>query len=883
MSRVRLLALVVLLLSYGAVGARQPAVRTSVPLGVKAEALAAALEIRSPDRSRLLLDVVRVAFASPDGQEARESLLKSRMRAVFLAPTPDVRETVPLPLDPAVWREAILGRPVADNQLIAAILSERSSALLYHGLAALDDETLAALGPDREALSALRQHAGTFATFGRAVKIRAGHVVVPGGTNAEPLWQELVGVEPARPGAFVRRLFSSESGRLAFFFDTLTQLDQPHRLFAIGRTLPETARLERLRALLDVFEQVAPEWRPDERPFMRPAFDPSTTLSLVGVQPDGSLAPPAQRGFWAHVFRGDDGPDPPFGGPAAGGAAVEEDPTAVDAAWIVSRVHRAPAPTGQRRLEAILFGQRTLSGADDLEDAGTATRGFVACPALVLTLERMHIATPSRMARAGVRAQALNEIKDDITRRLATIQLQATLGVLDRATQRGGLTSEEAAGAVDSLLAIDVGLDGYGPRLAPWLRESLTAIRSVPVDTPDPFEDILIGIMAGPAPQPDAELPVIAWEGQRYRVDVTFDEARRLKAIRQKQGGTSLDSALALFDTARPQPGRPPAQTTGRDGRGEAARSLAESLTSILYAAYLGQADGMAVTGGNVALRHDLGIVPGKSMAWRLPIEEYRPHGGWRVTGSLLGLDTALAGLSLRRLDTSAMPEESRLSQTLRQTAALTAVLLQPHDLTDAARDEIAAALGRGRARVAGLSPNREDVERIARDAGLSEWRREALLWTMTHDPGRASAAFSLVELFWIGSPRSSAAAPLDLWGSASLPLTGCLCLQMPRAQPWENLAGRPALGLQATRAADVNLLAADALAVRKLPAALAPGIVALAMQDALDTARPSYFDDWTGFTSAVTALPSGRMDDYVASLAAGPLVPLPRSSSTRR
>jgi len=153
----------------------------------------------------------------------------------------------------------------------------------------------------------------------------------------------------------------------------------------------------------------------------------------------------------------------------------------------------------------------------------------------------------------------------------------------------------------------------------------------------------------------------------------------------------------------------------------------------------------------------------------------------------------------------------------------------------------------------------------------------------MTHDPGRASAAFSLVELFWAGSPRPSAAAPLDPWGAASLPLTGCLCLQMPRAQPWENLAGRPALGLQATRAADVNLLAADALAARKLPAALAPGIVALAMQDALDTARPSYFDDWTGFTSAVTALPAGRMDDYVASLAAGPLVPLPRSSSTRR
>jgi hypothetical protein len=224
------------------------------------------------------------------------------------------------------------------------------------------------------------------------------------------------------------------------------------------------------------------------------------------------------------------------------------------------------------------------------------------------------------------------------------------------------------------------------------------------------------------------------------------------------------------------------------------------------------------------------------------------------------------------------------LSQSVRQTAALTPSLLEPRGFTDAGRDEIAAALGRGRARLAALSSNREDIERLARDAGLSEWRREALIWTMTHDPGRAASALSLVELFWAGQPRASVVAALDPWGAAMMPLNGCLCLQMPRAQPWENLAGRPAQSVQATRAADVALLAADALASKKLPAVLAPGIISLAMQDVLDNARPSYFDDWSGFTSAVTALPAGRMDDYIASLtAAGPLVPIPRPQTSRR
>ena len=86
-----------------------------------------------------------------------------------------------------------------------------------------------------------------------------------------------------------------------------------------------------------------------------------------------------------------------------------------------------------------------------------------------------------------------------------------------------------------------------------------------------------------------------------------------------------------------------------------------------------------------------------------------------------------------------------------------------------------------------------------------------------------------------------------------------------------------------ATRAADVSLLAADALAARRLPAALAPGVVGLAMQDALDAARPAYLDDWSGFTRTVAALPAAKMDDYIAALAAsGPLIAVPRTDRSQ-
>ena len=81
-----------------------------------------------------------------------------------------------------------------------------------------------------------------------------------------------------------------------------------------------------------------------------------------------------------------------------------------------------------------------------------------------------------------------------------------------------------------------------------------------------------------------------------------------------------------------------------------------------------------------------------------------RAHGkGWRVTGSLLGLDVALARMALRRLDSNVMPPEPRLVSAERQNGSVSVALLNPLALSDAARDEIAAALARGRARLDAL------------------------------------------------------------------------------------------------------------------------------------------------------------------------------------
>lgn len=871
----RTLAIVVLLLSYGAVGARQPAVRTSVPLPIPAKELAAQLGLASADRSRIVLDIVRLVFDAKDGEDAADTLLRNQLRRVLAAPTPGGGETVPLPLDPSIWRDTLLERQTPDGQLISAILSDRRTALVYHGLAALDDETLGWLGPDRDTLRHLRHHAGAFAAFGRSIQVHAGRIVVPGGADAEAAWQTLTGADPARPAAFVRRLFK-EDGRLAFMYDTIAHLDPARQRFALGTALPPASRADRLRALLDVFEVGRVEWNVEMRPFSRRPLDASLVLSLVGVTERGEPRGPMARQIWTRVFH--DSEETSFSETAPLGTPSDNDALPVDAAWLTARISDSSYETGRRRLDTLLFAQRVFGDAPPADPAliVTVLRGFTVFPSLMLTMERIGATSPSALVRAARHAADLDAIKSDDERQASILQFQATMGIVERA-QRSGILSREAVDAV--VLALTslpmTRSEGYDTRLAAWIRSDLTPRLGVlDLDATAPFEDALLSAMAGVGRARPA-VPVIEWEGQRYSVDPPAAELRRLRRVRERQGGPTLDAALAVVLDGKP---------VGPRERVKNPRVLlTETLVSLMYAAHLGDPDGQALQAGDVARRHTLTSLAGTSgtrdSAWKLPLGQFGTKGR-RVGGSLLGLETALAGLAVRRLDSSTMPLEPRLSTNERHTLMLTAALMNPAAMTDATKDEIAAAIARGRARLTALRPDREEIDRIVRAAGLSEWRREGLAWALTQDPSTVASRFSIVELFWLGVPRPAIRASLDDWGVAVLTLTGCLCLEMPAAIAWEERTGRPATGQLATRGADVALQIADLLASLHLPASLAPGVVAYAMQDVSDEAQPSHFDDWDDFSRAVRDLSRERLIDYISALAAdGPLMPLPAPS----
>jgi hypothetical protein len=862
--RARALAVVVLLVSYGAVSARQPAVRTAASLPIPAEKIAHSLGITFIDQSHFVIDVVRTLFSL--GMAEGDMRLRLKMREVIEAGKGEKGETVPLPLDVSIWRETLLPRPVPDDQIVGAILLDRDTALLYHGLAGLDDETLAWLGPERDTLRHLLRHAGAFAAFGPSVRVQAGKILVPGGAEAEALWQALVGAEPAKPAAFVRKLFDDESGMLAWFYTSMSQLDDESLRFAFSAHLPPASRIDRVRALLDAFSHSGNEWRPEEQPFSRRPLDPALTLALVAVKSDGRPIGPVQRGLWERVFTesaihtGSTPKETPSSG----------DVTPLDAPWLVSRIHRVPIDIGRRRLEAFLFAQRVFSNVETADPlVATSLRAFMAFPALMLTLERAGATSPSTMSAAATRAATLNEIADDQKQRVAILEFQGMLAILERMSLRGGLSRADADALIAGLARVETSRNGYDGKLAAWIRfDLLPKLRPAQGDTPDSTEDAVLAAMGGNEPEGSAR--VVEWEGRSYQLRPARAETLRLQRIRQRQGGLTLGAAIDQV-----------AKNSGE----RTERALADALTSIAYATSLGDPSGPALNGGNVALRHDLGSSagPGPRSAWRLPAESHGAR-GWRITGSLLGLDVALARMSLRRLDSSEMPPEPRLVSAERQTAALSVALQNSALLNDAARDEIAAALARGRTRLeaAGRSGSRRDIEEVARDAGLSAWRRESLAWTIERNREQLMGQLSLVELMWLGQPRTSATVTLDGWGATTYPLNGCVCLAMPRAQPWESLIGRPSLGLLATRGADVAILVADTLASLKMPAAIAPGVIAFAMQEVVDQAQPAHFDDWSEFSRAALAISQNRLADYIAAQAAGGGLLPPRSAGDR-
>jgi len=532
------------------------AVSEDVPVPGGTLALAQALGIDpAPDRGRFVYEISRLLYNSPDGRKgsadtylaaARQALSRGR-------PSLDTRpgDVVPVPLTVEIWSSAVFHRSVAPRDLVTAIITDRSAALLCLGLASLDDGTLSFFADRPQLVERIYERsAPAFAVLSGSLRVQGNRVIPPGASrqpqaersDVDALWESVIVEKVTRADRFIQLLLETNEGRLAYLYDVIGSLDPARRAFALGLWNPNAIqRAERFKALT-IATSAYRESHLRTLPLARASYDLSMTLSRVATDANGVPAAPAARGFWARVFGGVDLPEDA----ARLVRTIDEEP--IDAAWLVEALGPLDVRIRAERLDQLAFGQRLFGAADAaaMPDVFVATRAMSRYRMLMWTLERIGIRAPAVYAKAARQASRIGAFEG---RRgfEAQAQFQGAIAILARAAIVTTLDTAKAQALLERLVALPLTDGRYAGAVARWLRSDFSA----EVKNAETTELAVLAAMSGPPSGDGPNARPVSWEGQSYRLDLGAAERQRLRIVRDKQEGASIDVPLDLAAAAR--------------------------------------------------------------------------------------------------------------------------------------------------------------------------------------------------------------------------------------------------------------------------------------------------------------------------------------------
>jgi hypothetical protein len=756
------------------------------------------------------------------------------------------RISVPAPLTDEIWRRLLAIKSTDD--LFARLLADRNALVLAVGLTATDDSMRALLTRDRDLLRALyRDFSGAFHIVARHLRLKDDRVDVPGGAGADFVWEKLAGASPARPAAFLRSLLAKDQGRLAWYYDTVAGMDAA-RLAIVWPAGSASARLDYASALYETFRDSEVHWRIPEQPFRRNLGDAASVVMALDIA-DGRLTGPTSARLWELLF------DSETVDADRVRRALRGDSAPVSIAALTRAIVSNNVRERRIRFEMFRLAQRVFPNiaAEDLGDVAVAVSGYRHYRSLLLALERMQITTPETWAMMVAAARHVATEASD-----AEASLQAFQGAVAIVERIRHVRTIDIAIAERVLRALSeaVRSDRRVTRsIGQWIVTALTPALPL-LEQPDAwtgkaaYESTILQALAGPR---ECRTPTVEWEGLSYKVDLVAAELDRLRAVRKQLPSPGLDDAIE-----RDKP-----------------RELAAAITTLVYATALGDSEGPVALSREIATRHDFGFdqtaLLREVMTWAPP-EEQQGLGAWRVQGALIGLDLGLSRLSLRRVADQQMPLPPTLTLNDFGTLTRTIVAMVASELSDTDRDEIAAAIARGRKRVTHAALSLEALDPIVREARASAVVRQLLPWIITRQPDAIDSVFSLRDLLWLGTPALSRDA-LNRWGVSGEALDGRRITAMPPPAPWEDFSGRPDLGQIATQVPDITLRIVEETARLKLPAMLVPSLLAFAIEDYWHDVQARFSDDWPRMIRQAAALDASRVEDYVAALTGnGPL-----------
>ncbi len=853
--------------------------------------------------------------------------------------------TVLLPRLPAWWSKRVVGDTSrsgtpegAGEAILGALAHDQRLAYLYYGLMSVDPTTRTYFeGPIQLVSKIHSDYAALFATYGSSIHIRNGRISVPGGSTSEPLWEKLIGQKVTAPDRFIESLFSTDSGRAAYFYHLVDNLDAPHQRFILNsRSSSNGSAHEWIDAVYKHwFFDSESHWRPEQQVFTRPLSDPSLFIAQIQVDDSGRPIGPMWQSLWRAAFSE---------GPIS--VRIERSSksvdVAVDAGFLLERISSKSGIAAVDRIDSFLFAQRVFNnaGPTSTQDLTVAIRGFQRFRMLHLSLERMGITSPTIHADAARRANTISDIGNADTAVLSTFQFQGALSLIERATWTHRISADIATELVKSLTTVPLDRDGsYGAGLAVWLSNALIpAVSAAQSGTDDAsVETRLLAGLAGLSTMPTDDAvrgpgPLIEWEGWRYRVDPSLALLKRFVAIRQRQNVNSTDQiaqlahAVSVLSTKRtvlsdvtaqlpmikrirdelrdPKSARQLTDKKAIRIRDEldyvvdelskirtdkqlrnaerSARSLelvmpaltADLLRSLVYAIYIPDSRTALLSGGDVSYLHDVGLDAQsqrvrEQVAWSLP-QEQAEEKRFFIRGSMLGLDLALAELSLRYLAVGKPPDATHLSAMDRNGYIELVALFNPFDPRLAEMHVVADAVKRGRERVRRLAVDRSDVEAVATTVNASPFRRAYIEWVLEHAPESLVQQFSAAELLRLSGDVNASVAGI-VWGGPATPLNGCLCTMLPLSIEWELFSGRDgALGTMAVQENDIGLRLAEIMDDLKLPPSIVADILPFAVRTTIEESQVTYVDDARALREAANALSERIVTDFIARVTDG-------------
>jgi hypothetical protein len=464
-------------------------------------------------------------------------------------------DEVPQPLSADAWMSIVKAPEKLSGSLATAILGDRAASLLYFGLLGTDAATREFfqrnLGLLKEIVASNR--VAVFAGHSQGIRVAGGRMAVPGGTAAEPLWQDLVGESVGDPNRFILKLLEKDGGRAASLFDTVHALDSRHQAFVLSSWVgaPE-ARAARFRILHDAYGRLLGAWDPAARPFVRNLYDGAHVLAMTAVDASGRATGPTSARLWRRVLDGTGIP-----ADAAGELGNSESDGHLDAAGLLQALADVNQSFAVRRAraETWLFAQRVFGAAPraSLPDVFVALRGYLRFRVLVCSLERMGVGDPALYAAAVRHADRLSRLKDGERAPVAQALFQGSVALVERARAARTLDAASAESLLRSLCALPMSgngeyLGGVGAWLTSALVPALDARLPPQAEGAEPLaEDTLLRAMAGRALSMADSPNLGLWlEGLPYTVDLAAAELARMQAVREKQRGVPLDPGLAL-------------------------------------------------------------------------------------------------------------------------------------------------------------------------------------------------------------------------------------------------------------------------------------------------------------------------------------------------